>query len=209
MEIEVGKKRNFSLAGLPVAFERSILSNRTIFWEPIFDIPRCLLLKKCFLWSTWTKSFETLDCLERVVLFYCNRMKVSAAWCSGWMKCVGKFLWRLHFWYSIDHMIWYFITVHLNPCQNGGIFVRTAHDYFCICHREFRGKNCKGRETVKSSEPLRYFLDLIFMFLLRRTYSGSRTDHIPKKKNIYIYISTRANATSHMLTSQALVFIFG
>lgn len=37
---------------------------------------------------------------------------------------------------------------HLNPCQDGGIFVQLHHDYFCICPKEFRGRNCEGKSTV-------------------------------------------------------------
>ncbi|RMX59194.1 hypothetical protein pdam_00007743 [Pocillopora damicornis] len=40
---------------------------------------------------------------------------------------------------------------HLNPCQNGGIFVKLPHEYFCICQKEFRGKNCEDRNYCASS----------------------------------------------------------
>lgn len=40
---------------------------------------------------------------------------------------------------------------HLNPCQDGGIFVQLHHDYFCICPKEFRGKNCEDRNYCASN----------------------------------------------------------
>ncbi|XP_031572747.1 fibropellin-1-like isoform X2 [Actinia tenebrosa] len=41
---------------------------------------------------------------------------------------------------------------HLNPCQGGGIWVRLPHDYFCICPKQLRGKNCEAHNYC-SSEP--------------------------------------------------------
>ncbi|XP_068705343.1 fibropellin-1-like isoform X2 [Montipora foliosa] len=40
---------------------------------------------------------------------------------------------------------------HLNPCQNGGIYVQLHQDYFCICPREYRGKNCEDRNYCASN----------------------------------------------------------
>ena len=47
---------------------------------------------------------------------------------------------------SMRHQISFlFLLDHLNPCQNGGICVQLQQDYFCICPKEYRGKNCEGK----------------------------------------------------------------
>ncbi|XP_048589945.1 neurogenic locus notch homolog protein 1 isoform X2 [Nematostella vectensis] len=39
---------------------------------------------------------------------------------------------------------------HLNPCQDGGIYVSMAHGYFCICPKDYRGKDCQERNYCSS-----------------------------------------------------------